>query len=596
MFANRLNSGLKAQERGGVVVQVALFSTVMVGMGALAIDVGAMYTTRTELQAAVDAAALAAASNLVGDGVDDPRTMAILAADEFARRNSVLRRHVGIDADRDIEFGSAAYDGARQRFTFRPGGQNFDAVRVTVRRTANSQGGALQLTFAQLFGYRSKDLWASATAVLIPRDIAVVIDLSGSMNDDSEFYHYRRYRGDDGSWRDGIQINLRDIWCALNGPPPTYPYIPSSEGTSEYATDTGPTIGAMSVWGSEIIPETYNPTTDPGLWYIPKSATCTSTAARNSLQSRGYTNDEINVLCSGSSDGNATHFRNRSAVICGLASWNSGRSGGRAGGDGDALVENGELVWIGYPDFRVNWTWADYVTYMQSSSTAMYSANSAFRYRYGLKTFTNFLLENRPRANQTRLWGTPEQPLQAVKDAVQAMINVIEALDSMDHVSLEVFAQTSRHEVNLTDNLQLVPTRLNGRQAAHYDSVTNIAGGMNQAIIELTSTRARSAAKKVMVLMSDGKPNVDSNGDYAGEDSPVVIQWCLDVAQNAANAGIQIYTVSVGGDADPELMAQIAEITGGQHFHAEGTPEEYRDQLEMIFRTLGGRRPVALIQ
>jgi Mg-chelatase subunit ChlD len=213
-----------------------------------------------------------------------------------------------------------------------------------------------------------------------------------------------------------------------------------------------------------------------------------------------------------------------------------------------------------------------------------------------LKTFTNFLLENRPRANQTRLWGTPEQPLQAVKDAVQAMINVIEALDSMDHVSLEVFAQTSRHEVNLTDNLQLVPTRLNGRQAAHYDSVTNIAGGMNQAIIELTSTRARSAAKKVMVLMSDGKPNVDSNGDYAGEDSPVVIQWCLDVAQNAANAGIQIYTVSVGGDADPELMAQIAEITGGQHFHAEGTPEEYRDQLEMIFRTLGGRRPVALIQ
>lgn len=589
-------SRINTQKHGGVVVQVALFSTVMVGMGALAIDVGAMYATRTELQAAVDAAALAAAANLVGDGVDDPRNMAIQAADEFARRNSVLRRHVGIDADRDIEFGSAAYDGSSQRFTFQPGGQNFDAVRVTVRRTANSQGGPLQLTFAQMFGYQTKDLWASATAVLIPRDIAVVIDLSGSMNDDSEFYHYRRYRGDDGSWRDGIQINLRDIWCALNGPPPTFPYIPGSESTTEYATDTGPTIGAMSVWGSEIIPETYNPSTDPGLWYIPKSATCTSNAARTSLQSRGYTNDEITVLFSGSNDGNATHFRNRTGVICGLATWNSGRPGGRAGGDGDALVENNEITWIGYPAFRVSWTWPDYLTYVQSSSTGMYGANSAFRYRYGLKTFTNFLLENRPRANQTQLWGTPEQPLQAVKDAVQTMINVIEALDSMDHISLEVFAQTSRHEVNLTDNLQLVPTRLNARQAAHYDSVTNIAGGMNQAIIELTSSRARSAAKKVMVLMSDGKPNVDSNGDYAGEDSPIVIQWCYDVAQIAANAGIQIYTVSVGGDADPELMAQIAQITGGQHFHAEGTPEEYRDQLEMIFRTLGGRRPVALIQ
>lgn len=592
----RLRNPRQYLRRGGVVVQVALFSTVMVGMGALAIDVGAMYTTRTELQAAVDAAALSAAGMLAGDGLNDPVQLAAKTADEIAARNPVLRQYVGIDADRDLTFGSATYDADRQRFTFTEGGTSFDAVRVTVRRTADSEGGPLNLTFAHMFGYRTKDLWASATAVLIPRDIAVVIDLSGSMNDDSELYHYRRYQGDNGSWRDGIEINLRDIWCALDGPAPTYPYEPGSENETEYAGDTGPMIGAMTTWGSQVVPETYSPSSDTGLWYVPRSSTCTSSAARTSLQTRGYTTDEINVLFSGSNDGNATHFKNRSAVIAGLATWRSGRSGGRSGGDGDSLVESGELTWIDYPSFRRTWTWLDYVTYVQSSGTAMYSANSQLRYRYGLKTFTNFLLENQPRSSQSHLWGTPEQPLQAVKDAVQSMMNVIDALQSMDHVSLEIFAQTSRHEVNLTDALQEVPTRLNARQAAHYDSVTNIAGGMNQGIIELTSTRARGAAKKVMVLMSDGKPNVDSSGDYAGEDNPAVIQWCYDVAQNAANAGIQIYTVSVGGDADPELMTQIAEITGGQHFHAEGTPEEYRDQLELIFRTLGGRRPVALIQ
>ena len=33
-----------------------------------------------------------------------------------------------------------------------------------------------------------------------------------------------------------------------------------------------------------------------------------------------------------------------------------------------------------------------------------------------------------------------------------------------------------------------------------------------------------------------------------------------------------------------------------QEFYAAGTPEEYTEQLEDIFRTLGGKRPVALIE
>ena len=49
----------KYLRRGGVIVQVAVMMTVVMGMGALAIDVGAMYTAKTELQAAADLAALA---------------------------------------------------------------------------------------------------------------------------------------------------------------------------------------------------------------------------------------------------------------------------------------------------------------------------------------------------------------------------------------------------------------------------------------------------------------------------------------------------------------------------------------------------------
>lgn len=590
----------RCTRRATVVVQVAMFSTVMIGMGALAVDIGTMYTARTELQAAVDAAALAAAAQLAGDGVTTPQALARAAADQFARMNAVFGTYAGINPEQDVELGVANYDAATGRFSFQRSSGNYDAVRVTVRRAEGSEGGPLPLMFSHLFGYTQKNLWATATAVLIPRDIAVVIDLSGSMNDDSELRHYRQFQGDTGEWRDGIAVNLRDCWAALNGPAPQRPYYPTTENQSEYAGDTGPSIGAMTLWGNEITPETYNPSTDPGLWYVPRSTTCTVSAITSSLTARGYNSTERTRLMSGSADNSySRQWRNRAAVCLGLAEWNSGVSGGRPGGDGDSLVEDAEVVWGSYPSFRVGsaWTWGNFIDYVGANNTFMYGTQPSFRYRFGLKTFTNFLLEKYPGINHNNnLWQTPQQPLRAVKDAVQAMVEEVVALESLDQMSLEIFATTARHEVDLTTNLQSVSERLYHMQAGHYDTTTNIGGGIAAGMDELTSDRARGAARKIMLLMSDGKPNVNSEGSNVGEGDPGVSAWVLAIAQSAADENITIYTVSVGQDVDQNIMAQIANIGRGQHFHAEGTPDEYQDQLEQIFRTLGGRRPVALIE
>jgi hypothetical protein len=43
-------------------------------------------------------------------------------------------------------------------------------------------------------------------------------------------------------------------------------------------------------------------------------------------------------------------------------------------------------------------------------------------------------------------------------------------------------------------------------------------------------------------------------------------------------------------------MQEMAAVANGQEFQAAGTPEEYTEELEAIFRTLGGKRPVALIE
>jgi len=590
------------RRRAAVIVQVAVSSTLMLGMGALAIDVGMLYSAKSEIQVSADSAALAAASKLAG-GSGDVQTAAVAAADQYASMNTVLGLTPRVYAE-DVEFGQAIPDAGYQKFHFQAAAQSWDAVRVTVRHMASSQPSdkpplTVPLAFAKVFGVAEQELQARASAVLVPRDIAVVIDLSGSMSDDSELRHYKRFLGETGVWRNGIQVNLRDVWCALDGPAPNHPYVPGAEGQTQYAGDTGPTIGAMSTWGSAVVPETYNPSNDAGLWYVPKSSTCTAAAAKTSLQQRGYSADEITTLCSSAKDStsNPPQYINRTAVILGLASWKSGRPGGKPGGNGDVLVQNNEITWSAYPSWCKSWTWTDYINYVISTSNTMYSINSAFQYRFGPKTFVNFLLESEPQNDQTSiLWQTPEQPLQAVKDAVQAMVDEITALDSRDQMSLEIFGTTARHEVDLTATLGAVSSRLFQRQVAHYDGSTNMGGGLQTALTELGSTRARAAAAKVIMLMSDGKPNIDSSGHSASGGSTAIDNWVKSIAQQAADRNMRLYTVSVGVDSDQDLMAALATIGHGEHFHAEGTPAEYADQLEAIFRTLGGRRPVQLIE
>jgi hypothetical protein len=569
-------------------------------MGALVLDIGSLRTAQTELQVAADAAALAAAMELVGNYQrGDPQAAAVAAANLYASQNAVGGQPPAV-LSQDVEFGRAILDPATGKFQFEPGSSNYDAVRVTVRRVGGEDGAApvhVPFLFAPIFGQSGTELEARAAAVLIPRDIAVVIDLSGSMDDDSELRHYKDYYGDQGDPRPAMQINLRDIWCALDGPAPSRPYVPGAEDETEYADDLGPTVGAMDTWAARWC-RRLRSDHGPGSVVQPQRLQLHERRRTRHLAARSATRPTR------SSCWRVRARRQLHEPVAQphggdprLATWKSGRVGVRPGATATAALKT---TWpVSSPGARTPSTGSrgrGPDTSATHGSNAMTGINSALRYRFGLKTFTNYLLESASQYNQTNiLWQTPEQPLRAVKDAVQAMTDVIVGLDSLDHMSLEVFAQTTRHEVDLTDQLQAVPERLYHMQSAHYNSYTNIGGGILAGITELQSARARSSSAKVIVLMSDGKPNVNENGVYEGFTENV-FSYVREMAQLAADQGIRIYTISVSGDADIDLMAEIAMMTGGQHFHAEGTPEEYADQLDMIFRSLGGKRTVALIE
>ncbi len=161
--------------RGAVLVLAAILLTVLLGLVAFGTDIGFIVLVRTQLQAAADSAAMAGAASM---GL--PRDEMVAVAQRYAAYHTAGGRPVNL-LGADVEYGT--WDATTRRFT--PSGAMGNAIRVTAR-TEESTGGEAALFFGRIFGHDSFAQRASAVAMANPRDIAFVVDLSGSMNDDTE--------------------------------------------------------------------------------------------------------------------------------------------------------------------------------------------------------------------------------------------------------------------------------------------------------------------------------------------------------------------------------------------------------------------------
>lgn len=145
-------------ERGSALIMVGVALMALLAIAAISIDSAVMLTTRTQLQNAADAAALAGASALIDTGGD--QTAATQRAIDFA------------------SFNTAQQDGARSSVVITPADVTFpasDIIRVTTHRTA-ATGDALRLFFRRVVDRPSNNL-ADVTAVAA----AQVYDVCGSV-------------------------------------------------------------------------------------------------------------------------------------------------------------------------------------------------------------------------------------------------------------------------------------------------------------------------------------------------------------------------------------------------------------------------------
>lgn len=144
----RPGAGRTRNQRGVLIIWLALFLLILLGFVALGMDVAKAIATKTQLQNAADAAALAGASAIdsLSGAILQPE--AIVRAQSVAAKNSAYQdtaTTVNIDAA-DITF--ATVDGLQQ-------------VTVWARREGASP---MVTAFAQVFGYPTVGLRAHATA------------------------------------------------------------------------------------------------------------------------------------------------------------------------------------------------------------------------------------------------------------------------------------------------------------------------------------------------------------------------------------------------------------------------------------------------
>lgn len=578
-----------ARHRAAVAVFVTATVPVLLGFAVLAVDVGVLFNARTDLQNAADAGAMSAANVLMNEPFGDDAIAAARAkAAEVVEWNHVVGKTVTLDLSQDVVFGRANLDRDTNTYDFTPTTVLPDCVRVTVRCTSDSPNGPVELFFAPLFGETVMNISATATAAMAPRDIAIAADLSGSIRYDSQLKRYAER-----------VVNFYDVWDALPGGALD---MDSTWAAGELPADlsqaSGPGWGYFKelLFGTDPADETYDPATDSGMITLSPYAVWNDADLTSSLFNRGYNSGEVDAIMQ-----SPDYYHNRVAVAMGLAFWNSGIPGGlwesrgldpACVGNGNQTLGPGELEWsetiLSHTQAQSVAIWQDYIGQMTEE------ISGPFRYRFGIKTFVAYLIDERVTPSETpELADVPLQPLYAVKESVAFLTGLLDSLEAADQISLEVYNQIGVHEIDLTRDYESVSARLSQMHPDHYGTGTNIGGGLQRAIEELTGPRARATSRKVIVLLTDGYANRDEWGNFNETSAKA---YALRMAVEAADKRIQIVAVTVGQDADELLIQQIADIGDGVHLHAEGSIDEYSADLTNIFAQIGTRRTVELIE
>lgn len=169
---------LNAKRPGAIIPLMAILLIGIIGVTALAVDIGALTVAKNQAQSIVDAAAFAGARTLNG------KTDNNVAQVPFSISSTVSKMVVLNQAPSEVKhkLGTYSYDSNAKNFKIildtKKTGESWSAVQVTIKNNPSA-------SFGKIFNISSFTVNATATAAYRPRDIAMILDFSDSLRTQS---------------------------------------------------------------------------------------------------------------------------------------------------------------------------------------------------------------------------------------------------------------------------------------------------------------------------------------------------------------------------------------------------------------------------
>jgi Flp pilus assembly protein TadG len=598
--------------RGSILVLTAFLLIALAAMVAFSVDLGYIVLVRTQLQAAADAAALASAAKL------SISTDVFPAAQEFAQHNKAHGKTVVLKPA-DVQIG--VWNSATRVFTPAQGG---NAVRVTAR---SAEG--VPLFFGRIFGKTSLDTQASAVAVCNPRDIAFVVDLSGSMNDDTEpcwaTVAINSTFGSQGYPTIGNDL-MQDLYTDLNFGtfPGTLAWIGSglvSANSSAYAnlTANGGPLTSTSIATTYRIASSDSEATRKQKaykWIIDNQLKTLMPAAKptpSSSSSYSYWEKYLDyVIQSTSVSGRGTLPPSQdSDRISSYNNPNTATFPSAAGATG----------WRNQVGYRT------YVQWLMDNGRDIQQDGSTYPQHSQYSSFCPYHSEST--AGGTFSFPPREQPTHAARRALIAALQVIKDRNlnitdpnQQDQVSVITFDHRTSGGViaqPLTNDFQkamLTCTKLQavGDIGASTATETGLIAARQHIAPPSEGGSGRQNVNKIIVLLTDGVPNDYSSGSntissYINSNPSSNFYSSGKTAYNAAlmqssqmNAKKwAVYPVGLGLGTDYDFMDRMARMGGtandnGQSPRGSGDPAQYEQRLADIFKQIIDNPRVRLVQ
>jgi Flp pilus assembly protein TadG len=560
--------------RGIVAVLTAFCLCALFAFVALSVDSSRIVLTETRMQNTADAAALAAAQEIIsaveaaangqGTAVSDGNAIAVAAARQIAAQVAAANG-MYLNPESDVRFGRRTFSGQSGNWPIEWGVGPFNTVQVVVRKTnpdVTAADGQFPLAFGWAVNRSQVSLQAAATAFIEARDLVVVLDYSASMNDDSSLNAIGNFSQAD------VEAALDGMWNALVAAAPTWP------GTQELKFRP---LGEIN---------------SPAGVYLSSSDT----------------NTIFNALRLGETFSNGTPkfpFP-------------------QAGRQSNGLPKS-------RPSASASATlWKNYINYVKGRS-------GPYKKRYGYRTLMDYFQEQRyDRDLAEDLWRTPHYPFHAIKEGTTLFFDYLTDVDFGDEVGLVSYGAYAVKEWTHSDGEVSIDIRSNPitndyaaldeiqrrHQAGDYDGWTGMGDGILKAHELLLGNPGNPAdtgfvrygARPTMVVMTDGQTNQGPSGwtlpagfswakwtDYDGDGVANYTttdwkkQYAFWEATRAIERGITLHAMAVGATADRDLMRAIAFAGGGIYIDVPGGSRiaDMESQMSEAFRQIAAKVPPA---